>query len=154
MIAQGQLAPDFTLARDGGGTVTLSDLRPAPVVLFAYGQDGTPTCTNEVMEFNALHPAFQALGVQVLGLSKDSVKAHDKFKAKQGITFPLLSDKDGGMMEDWGLFGQKLFFGKLVQGVLRQTLLIDGTGRIDRIWVVDRVKGHAQAVLDHLQGRP
>lgn len=154
MIAEGQMAPDVTLPASGGALVTLSALRPAPVVLFAYGQDGTPTCTNEVMEFNALHPAFQALGVTVLGLSKDSVAAHDKFRAKQAITLTLLSDKAGQMMEDWGLFGQKLFFGKLVQGVLRQTVLIDGAGRIAKIWAVDRVKGHAQAVLDHLKARP
>lgn len=153
MIAEGQMAPDVTLPADDGTSVTLSSLRPAPVVLFAYGKDGTPTCTSEVMEFNALHPEFLALGVTVLGLSKDSVKAHDKFKAKEGISLTLLSDKDGQMMEDWGLFGQKLFFGKMVQGVLRQTVLIDGTGRIARIWAVDRVKGHAQAVLDHLKGR-
>lgn len=154
MIAEGRIAPDFTLPADGGASVTLSDLRPAPVVIFAYGKDGTPTCTHEVMEFNALHPAFTALGVTVLGLSKDSVAAHDRFKAKEGITLRLLSDKGGRMMEDWGLFGQKLFFGKLVQGVLRQTVLIDGTGRIAKLWQVDRVKGHAQAVLDHLQARP
>lgn len=154
MIAEGQMAPDVTLPADGGALVTLSALRPAPAVIFAYGQDGTPTCTNEVMEFNALHPEFRALGVTVLGLSKDSVKAHDKFKAKQAITLTLLSDKDGQVMEDWGLFGQKLFFGKLVQGVLRQTVLIDGAGRIAKIWAVDRVKGHAQAVLDHLKARP
>lgn len=151
MIAEGQMAPDFTLPRDGGGSLTLSALRGSPVVLFAYGKDGTPTCTNEVMEFNALHGDFQALGVTVLGLSKDSAKSHDKFAAKMGITMPLLSDKDGHMMEDWGLFGEKLFFGKMVQGVLRQTVLIDAAGRIAKIWAVDKVKGHAEAVLAHLK---
>jgi peroxiredoxin Q/BCP len=152
MIAEGQIAPDFTLPRDGGGQLTLSALRGGQVVLFAYGKDGTPTCTNEVMEFNVLHADFQALGVTVLGLSKDSARAHDKFVAKMGITLPLLSDKDGHMMEDWGLHGEKLFFGKLVQGVLRQTVQIDPSGRIARIWAVDRVKGHAAEVLAHLGG--
>jgi peroxiredoxin Q/BCP len=151
MIAEGQIAPDFSLPRDKGGMLTLSALRGAPVVLFAYGKDGTPTCTNEVMEFNAIHAAFQALGVTVLGLSKDSTASHDKFIAKMGITLPLLSDKGGHMMEDWGLFGEKLFFGKMVQGVLRQTVLIDAAGKIAKIWVVDRVKGHAAEVLDHLK---
>lgn len=151
MIAEGQTAPDFTLPRDGGGTLTLSALRGGPVVLFAYGKDGTPTCTNEVMDFNALHGEFQALGVTVLGLSKDSATAHDKFIAKMGITLPLLSDKDGKMMEEWGLFGEKMFMGKLVQGVLRQTLLIDATGKIAKIWSVDKVKGHAAEVLAHLK---
>lgn len=150
-IAPGQIAPDFTLPRDGGGSLTLSDLRGGRVVIFAYGKDGTPTCTSEVMEFNALSADFAALGVTVLGLSKDSPAAHDRFKAKQGIVLTLLSDRGGHVMEDWGLFGEKLFFGKMVQGVLRQTVLIDAAGRIAHIWAVDRVKGHAEAVLTHLR---
>ena len=151
-IALGQMAPDFTLPRDGGALVTLSSLRPKPVVLFAYGADGTPSCTNQVMDFNALLPEFAALGVVVLGLSKDSVAKHDKFIAKMDIKMPLLSAKDSQMMESWGAFGEKLFFGKLVQGVLRSTFLIDGAGKIAHIWKVDKVKGHAEAVLAHLKG--
>ena len=151
-IALGQMAPDFTLPRDGGALVTLSSLRPKPVVLFAYGADGTPSCTNQVMDFNALLPEFAALGVVVLGLSKDSVAKHDKFIAKMDIKMPLLSAKDTQMMESWGAFGEKLFFGKLVQGVLRSTFLIDGAGKIAHIWKVDKVKGHAEAVLAHLKG--
>ncbi|MEO8241202.1 MAG: peroxiredoxin [bacterium] len=153
MITEGQSAPDFTLPRDGGSMVTLSTLRPASVVLFTYGGDGTPTCTNEVMEFNGLHDAFKAAGVIVLGLSKDSVAKHDKFIAKMGITLALLSDHGGHVMEDWGAFGEKLFFGKLVQGVLRSTFLIDGAGRIARVWKVDRVKSHAAEVLDHVKAQ-
>ena len=152
VVAQGQMAPDFTLPRDGGALVTLSALRPARVVVFTYGADGTPSCTNEVMDFNALLPEFAALGVVVLGLSKDSVAKHDKFIAKMGIKMPLLSDKDSQMMESWGAFGEKLFFGKLVQGVLRSTFLIDEAGKIAHIWKVDKVKGHADAVLAHLKG--
>ena len=148
----GQMAPDFTLPRDGGAQVTLSSLRPKSVVLFTYGADGTPSCTNEVMDFNALLPQFASLGVVVLGLSKDSVAKHDKFIAKMDIKMPLLSDKDGQMMESWGAFGEKLFFGKLVQGVLRSTFLIDGAGKIAHIWKVDKVKGHAAEVLAHLKG--
>ena len=83
----------------------------------------------------------------MLGLSKDKVAAHDRFAAKMGITLPLLSDFGGTMMEDWGLFGEKLFFGKLVQGVLRQTVLVDGSGVIRQVWQVDKVKGHAAEVL-------
>ena len=150
-INQGHMAPDFTLPRDGGSMVTLSALRPAPVVLFTYGADGTPTCTNEVMDFNTHLPGFAAAGITVLGLSKDSVAKHDKFVAKMGIGFPLLSDKDGHVMEDWGAFGEKLFFGKLVQGVLRSSFLIGADGRIQRIWKVDKVKGHAAEVLAALE---
>lgn len=153
MIAQGQTAPDFTLPRDGGSTVTLSALRPAPVVIFAYGGDGTPTCTNEVMEFNALAADFDALGVTVLGLSKDTVARHDTFRAKMAITLPLLSDHGGQMMENWGAFGEKRFFGKQVQGVLRQTFLIDSAGTLEKIWKVDRVKDHAAEVLAYLRSR-
>ena len=148
---QGQLAPEATLNRDGGGRVTLSALRPSRLVLFTYGGDGTPTCTNEVMDFNALQADFRAAGTEVVGLSKDSVKSHDKFKARMGIGLILASDHGGTMMEEWGAFGEKLFFGKLVQGVLRSTFLIDGLGRIVRIWKVDRVKGHAAAVLAAVQ---
>ncbi len=152
MLTPGQMAPDFTLPRDDGTTVTLSALRGRPVVIFTYGADGTPTCTNEVMEFNTLAPQFAALGVDVLGLSKDTVAKHAKFRTKMGITLPLLSD-GSQMMEAWGAFGEKLFFGKLVQGVLRQTFLIDANGTLEHIWKVDRVKDHAAAVLAHLQAR-
>ena len=151
MITPGTAAPDFTLPRDGGATVTLSALRPSPVVLFTYGGDGTPSCTTEVMEFNALQPDFHAAGVTVLGLSKDSVAKHDKFIAKMAIRYPLLSDHGGTMMQDWGAFGEKLFFGKLVQGVLRTTYLINAKGQIAKIWKVDRVKGHAAEVLGHIR---
>lgn len=151
-IAEGQMAPDFSLPRDGGGIVTLSALRPSPVVLFTYGADGTPSCTNEVMDFNALALEFAKAGVQVLGLSKDTVTNHNKFIAKMGIVLPLLSDKDARTMEDWGAFGQKLFFGKLVHGVLRSTFLIDAQGRIAKMWKVDKVKGHGAEVLAHVKG--
>lgn len=147
MLTLNQPAPDFTLPRDRGDLVTLSALRPKPLVLFAYGQDGTPTCTNEVMQFNALLPAFHARGHEVMGLSKDKVAAHDKFKARMAIDLILLSDHGGHVMEDWGAFGEKLFFGKQVLGVLRSTFLIDGAGRVARIWKVDKVKDHAAAVL-------
>ena len=154
MLTTGQLAPDFTLPRDDGTLVTLSALRGKPTVIFTYGADGTPTCTNEVMEFNSLAPQFAALEVQVFGLSKDSPAKHAKFRTKMGITLPLLSDHGTQMMEGWGAFGEKLFFGKLVQGVLRQTFLIDAQGNLEHIWKVDRVKDHAAEVLAHLQARP
>ncbi len=153
MLTPGQTPPDFTLPRDDGSLVTLSALRGRPVVIFAYGADGTPSCTNEVMEFNTLAPQFAALGVDVLGLSKDTVAKHAKFRTKMGITLPLLSDHGTQMMEAWGAFGEKLFFGKLVQGVLRQTFLIDADGTLAHIWKVDRVKDHAAEVLAHLQAR-
>ena len=150
VIAEGAQVPPVTLARDGGGMVSLSDFPGQKIVLFTYGGDGTPTCTNEVMQFDALRADFESAGVVVIGLSKDSVKSHDKFIIKQGISLILASDHGGTMMKDWGAFGEKLFFGKLVQGVLRSTFLIVD-GRIARIWKVDRVKGHAAEVLAAVQ---
>ena len=150
VIAEGAQVPPVTLARDGGGMVSLSDFPGQKIVLFTYGGDGTPTCTNEVMQFDALRADFESAGAVVIGLSKDPVKSHDKFIAKKGISLILASDHGGTMMEDWGAFGEKLFFGKLVQGVLRSTFLIVD-GRIVRIWKVDRVKGHAAEVLAAVQ---
>ena len=150
VITQGAAAPALDRARDGGGRVSLADFPGKAVVLFTYGQDGTPTCTNEVMEFDALRAEFEAAGAVVIGLSKDPVKSHDKFIAKKGISLILASDHGGTMMEEWGAFGEKLFFGKLVQGVLRSTFLIVD-GKIAKVWKVDRVKGHAAEVLAAVQ---
>ncbi len=147
MLQIGQIAPDFTLPLDGGDHLTLSSLRPAPVVLFFYGQDGTPSCTTEVMDFNALMPDFAEAGVRVIGISKDKVAAHDRFKAKMGITLPLGSDFGGDLMERWGAFGDKIFFGKPVVGVLRSSVLIAANGTIAQLWTVAKVKGHAAEVL-------
>ena len=151
VIAEGATAPDFDLPRDGGGRVRLSDFAGKKVVLFTYGQDGTPTCTNEVMDFDGMRAEFEAAGAVVIGLSKDPVKSHDKFIVKKGISLILASDHGGTMMEEWGAYGEKLFFGKPVIGVLRSTFLIEG-GKIAKIWKVDKVKGHAAEVLAAVKG--
>ena len=150
-LTLGQSAPDLSLPRDGGTELRLLDLRPKQVVLFTYAADGTPSCTNEVMEFNALAAEFAAANCVVIGLSKDSVKKHEKFIAKMGITLPLASDT-GTVMEELGAFGPKIFFGKPVVGVLRTTFLIDGAGNVAAIWKVDKVKGHAAEVLARVRG--
>lgn len=149
--AEGQTAPDFTLPASGGVTVTLSALRGKWVVLFAYGKDGTPTCTNEIRDFQARLAEFHALGAEVLGVSKDKPATHDRFAAKEAVTMPLLSDAGGRMMEDWGIYGEKIFFGKPAIGVLRKTFLIDPQGGVARVWVVDKVKDHAAEVLAALK---
>lgn len=146
MIEIGHAAPDLTLPRDGGTMLRLADLRPKRVVLVAYAADGTPSCTNQLMEFNALAAEFAAKDAVIIGLSKDSVKKHDKFIAKMGITFALASDT-GEVMESLGAFGPKIFFGKPVIGTLRTTYLIDADGKFSAIWKVDKVKGHAAEVL-------
>lgn len=150
VIKPGDPVPPTTFPTAGGGTVSLQDLADRKIVLFAYGKDGTPACTSEVLEFQALKPEFEALGAVVIGLSKDPVKSHDKFAAKQGITLILASDHGGTEMERWGAHGRKLFFGKEVTGVLRKTFLLAG-GKVERVWQVDRVKGHAAEVLQALR---
>ena len=148
----GAPAPDFALPSGTGETLRLSDLRGQRVVLFAYGADGTSACTAEIRDFQSLAADFAALGVRLLGVSKDSVEKHAKFATKEGLTLTLLSDKGGAMMEGWNAYGRKIFFGKEVVGVLRTTFLIGADGRIERIWKVEKVKGHAAEVLAAVRG--
>ncbi len=140
------LAPDFTLPRDGGATVTLSALRPAPVVLYFYPKDDTPGCTKEALDFTAHMPAFAAAGALVFGVSKDDVKSHDKFVKKHALGIPLLSDT-AEVCEAFGVWKEKAMYGKTYMGIERTTVLIDGAGRIARIWAKVKVDGHAEDVL-------
>ncbi len=143
----GTLAPDFTLPRDGDGTVSLSALRPGKVVLYFYPKDDTPGCTLEAQDFTARLPAFEAANTAVIGISKDSVKAHDKFCKKHGLGVILASDEAGQTCEDYGVWLEKSMYGKTYMGVERTTLLIDGTGRVARVWNKVSVKDHADEVL-------
>lgn len=147
----GQPAPDFTLPRDGGGTVTLSDLRGCKVVLFFYPKDNTPACTQEATGFSAALPEFEAAGAVVLGLSKDSVKKHANFVAKHGLTMALLSDEHGQTCEDYGVWVEKSMYGKTFLGIERSTFLIDAGGRIARVWRKVKVEGHVAEVLAAVQ---
>ncbi len=143
----GSTAPDFTLPRDGGGMVTLSALRPGKVVAYFYPKDDTPGCTLEAKDFTALLPAFNAANTTVIGISKDSVKAHDTFCQKHALGVILASDEAGQTCEDYGVWLEKTNYGKTYMGIERTTLLIDGAGRIVRIWNKVSVKGHAEEVL-------
>jgi peroxiredoxin Q/BCP len=147
VIAEGQTAPDFTLPRDGGTDITLSALRPGKVVLYFYPKDDTPGCTLEAQDFTARMAEFQAAGTMVIGVSKDSVKAHDKFCRKHGLRIALASDEAGHTCEDYGVWVEKSMYGKTYMGVERTTFLIDGAGQIARIWPKVSVKGHADEVL-------
>ncbi len=147
MISEGQTAPDFTLPRDGGGTVTLSALRPGKVVLYFYPKDSTPGCTLEAQDFNARLAEFTAAGTMVIGLSKDSVKSHDKFCRKHGLGIILASDETGHVAEDYGVWLEKSMYGRTFMGIERTTVLIDGTGKVARVWNKVGVKGHAEEVL-------
>jgi peroxiredoxin Q/BCP len=148
MVSAGATAPDFTLPRDGGGTVTLSALRPGKVVLYFYPKDDTPGCTLEAQDFSARMAEFTAAGTTVIGVSKDSVKAHDKFCRKHGLSVILASDEAGQTCEDYGVWVEKSMYGKTYMGIERTTVLIDGTGQVARVWNKVSVKGHADEVLD------
>ncbi|MDO8983142.1 peroxiredoxin [Cypionkella sp.] len=147
MITSGQTAPDFILPRDGGGNVTLSGLRPSKVVLYFYPKDDTPGCTLEAQDFNAHLADFTAAGCTVIGISKDSVKAHDKFCKKHGLSIVLASDEAGTTCEDYGVWLEKSMYGKTYMGIERTTVLIDGAGQVSQVWNKVSVKGHADAVL-------
>jgi len=151
MITEGQTAPDFTLPRDGGSTVTLSALRPGKVVLYFYPKDDTPGCTLEAQDFTARLEAFSAAGATVIGVSKDSVKAHDKFCKKHGLGIVLVSDEAGHTSEDYGVWLEKSMYGKTYMGIERTTVLIDAQGMVARVWNKVSVKGHADEVLAAVQ---
>jgi len=148
MPATGDTAPDFTLPQDGGDPVTLSDLRPAPVVLFFYPKDDTPGCTTENKDFTAMGPEFEAAGAKILGVSKDSVEKHAKFRTKHDLATTLLSDAEGDVCERYGVWGEKKMYGKTFMGITRATFLIDGEGRIAKVWPKVKVAGHAEEVLE------
>lgn len=143
----GTTAPDFTLPRDGGETVTLSAFRPGKVVLYFYPKDDTPGCTLEAQDFTARAAEFAAAGTTVIGISKDSVKAHDKFTKKHGLQIILASDEAGQTCEDYGVWAEKSMYGKTYMGITRATFLIDGQGQIAKVWPKVSVKGHADEVL-------
>lgn len=141
-------APDFTLPVTGGGSVTLSNHRNSAVVLFFYPRDDTSGCTKESIAFSELMPAFAESGCKVFGISKDSLKSHDKFAAKHGLVVPLLSDEDNTVCEDYAVWKEKSMYGKTFMGIERSTFLIDADGRVAQVWRKVKVPGHAEAVLE------
>lgn len=147
-LVSGDLAPDFELPRDGGGTVSLKEFAGRPVVLYFYPKDDTTGCTAEAIDFTALAPDFAEKGAVVIGMSADPVKSHDKFITKHGLTVILASDEDAKVMTDYGVWREKSMYGRTFMGVVRTTFLIGPDGHIVNIWDKVKVKGHAQAVLD------
>jgi peroxiredoxin Q/BCP len=147
MPGTGDMAPDFTLPRDGGGSVSLSALRPGKVVVYFYPKDDTSACTIEAIDFTARRDDFAAAGTSVIGISKDSVKSHDKFCAKHNLGIILASDEGGTTCEDFGVWVAKSMYGKSYMGIERTTFLIDGAGRIARVWPKVKVAGHVDEVL-------
>lgn len=151
----GKTLPKSTLALplplSDGSTATLSDYADRWLVLYFYPKDSTPGCTTEGLDFNALLPKFGKLGADVLGVSRDSIKSHQNFCAKQGFRFPLVSDGDEALCHAFGVIGEKNMYGKKVLGVVRSTFLIAPGGKLAAEWRGVKVPGHAQAVLDALK---
>jgi peroxiredoxin Q/BCP len=143
--------PDFILPATGGATFQLSRSGSKHVVLYFYPKDSTPGCTTEGLDFNALLPKFKKLNATVLGVSRDSVKSHDNFCAKQGFKFPLVSDADEALCKAFDVIHEKNMYGRKVLGVVRSTFLISPDSRIVQEWRGVKVAGHADAVLDALK---
>lgn len=147
-LSPGQEAPQFELPRDGGGMLTLSALRGKAVVLYFYPKDDTSGCTAEAIDFSALKPEFEKAGAVVIGMSPDSAKKHDKFKAKHGLSVDLVADEERKAIEAYGVWAEKSMYGRKYMGVERTTFLIDRDGKIARIWSKVKVPGHAAEVLE------
>ena len=148
MIEVGKKAPAFALESSDGGKVKLADLAGKIVVLYFYPRDNTPGCTIEAQDFTKAAPALQKLGATVLGVSKDSIASHCKFRDKYGLAFPLLSDATGKMLEAYGAWGEKSMYGKKMQGIIRSTVLVDGAGKVVQHWPKVSVKGHVAEVVE------
>ncbi len=148
MVSEGDAAPDFVLSRDGGGTVSLADMKGKPVVVYFYPKDDTSGCTKEAVNFSALADEFAALGAEVIGISPDPVKSHDKFKAKHDLAVTLAADEEKQAIQAYGVWAEKKMYGKTYMGVERSTFLIDKDGKIAKVWRKVKVPGHAEAVLE------
>ncbi|HMV16641.1 MAG TPA: peroxiredoxin [Rhodocyclaceae bacterium] len=146
-----QAAPDFSLPATGGQTLSLAQFRGRSVVLYFYPKDSTPGCTTESQQFRDLHDQFLAAGAVVLGLSRDSLKSHDNFRAKQALPFDLISDPDETACTLFGVMKLKNMYGKQVRGIERSTFVIDAQGVLTREWRGVKVPGHAQEVLDYVK---
>jgi len=153
MPETGDKAPDFSSTKDGGGEISLNNFRGKPVILYFYPKDSTPGCTQEACDFRDALPALSKSGAAVIGVSKDSVRRHDNFKAKQALNFPLVADESGEICDAYGVWVEKKLYGRVYMGIERATFLIDSKGIIRQIWHKVKVKGHVaevQAALGEL----
>lgn len=147
-VETGKKVPDFRLPATGGEEVGLEDLKGRKLVLYFYPKDNTPGCTQEGLDFRDLYPEFVGAGAEVLGVSRDSIKSHEKFKEKYDLPFELLSDPDEILCKAFDVMKEKIMYGRVVFGVERSTFLIDEDGVLVKAWRKVRVKGHAQEVLE------
>jgi peroxiredoxin Q/BCP len=146
-IEPGAKAPDFTLPTDGGGSVTLSKLKGKTVVLYFYPKDDTSGCTAEACSFRDLLPNFRKIDAAVIGVSRDSVASHDKFKKKYELPFTLAADTEGKVTERYDVWVEKSMYGRKYMGIERATFLIDGKGVVRNVWHKVKVPGHADEVM-------
>jgi peroxiredoxin Q/BCP len=147
----GKPVPDFSLQATGGNTFSLSAACGSKVVLYFYPKDNTPGCTTEGADFRDRHKAFRRAGCEVFGVSRDSVKSHETFKAKMKFPFELLSDPEEAACSQFGVMKQKNMYGKKVRGIERSTFVIDGMGVLVREWRGVKVPGHAEEVLNFVK---
>lgn len=152
MLKPGDKAPSFKLPSTGGDAISSSDLKGRKFVLYFYPKDDTPGCTREACDFRDNLARLRSEGVEVLGVSKDSLASHGRFRTKYGLPFDLLSDEDNAVARAYGAFGEKNMYGKKVLGTIRSTYLVDETGRIDAVWSPVKVDGHVERVLERVRG--
>jgi peroxiredoxin Q/BCP len=146
-LKTGDRAPNFRLATDGGGDITLSGLKGRPFVLYFYPKDDTAGCTKEAIGFSENRKKFEALGVSIIGVSKDSVASHDRFKAKHKLKVVLASDPETHVAQAYGVWVEKSMYGRKYMGMERTTFLVDGRGVIHDIWRKVKIPEHVQTVL-------
>ena len=150
-LQPGDRAPAFDLASDSEKNLTLSDLQGKNVVLYFYPKDDTPGCTNQAKGFSALSADLTKVGAVVIGVSKDSLASHKRFRTKHDLTIALGSDPEGTTIEAYGAWVEKSMYGRSYMGIERSTFLIDGTGVVRKVWRKVKVPGHAEAVLAEIQ---
>lgn len=143
----GDEAPDFTLNETGGGSRSLHELRGKNIILFFYPKDDTPGCTKEACGFRDSYAEYTGVNAELLGISPDDVRSHDKFAAKYNLPFPLLADTDHQVAQAYGAWGQKSRYGRKYMGMIRMTYLIDPEGKVKHVWPVVKPVGHSQEVL-------
>jgi thioredoxin-dependent peroxiredoxin len=146
-LSPGDKAPNFRLATDGGGAVSLAELKGSPFVLYFYPKDDTSGCTKEAIGFSEERKKFEKLGVNIIGVSKDGVASHDKFKAKHKLKITLGSDPETKTAEAYGVWVEKSMYGRKYMGMDRATFLVDAKGVIRDIWRKVKIPGHVEAVL-------
>ena len=147
MSLVGKPLPAFSLLDDQGATVTNADFKGHWTVLYAYPKDSTPGCTTEACDFRDRNAGLKKLGAKIYGISRDAMKSHQNFIAKQNLNFPLLSDPDTELLKPLSAFGKKIMYGKEVLGIIRSTFLVDPAGVIRHVWPKVRVKDHAEEVV-------